>query len=96
MLVLHYVLASLLVIATLLPKIPSTHWVFRTADFGKIQIFYLALLTFGLVFFTKRLFPNFLDPPIPTFIMHHLSRYNVGKVHPSLPHQKIKTSTDVF
>lgn len=59
MLVLHYVLASLLVIATILPKIPSTHWVFRTADFGKIQIFYLALLTFGLGFLLKDYSPTF-------------------------------------
>lgn len=41
----------LLLILTLLPKVPSTHWVFRVADFGKIQFNYLAVVTFAAGFF---------------------------------------------
>lgn len=41
----------LLLIFTLLPKIPSSHWIFRVADFGKIQINYFAFFTFVLGFY---------------------------------------------
>ena len=44
-------LASLLVIFTLLPLIPSSYWVFRVAEFGKIQLNYLTAITFLLGFF---------------------------------------------
>lgn len=39
-------LASLGIILTILPKIPSSHWTFRVADFGKIQINYFIIFTF--------------------------------------------------
>lgn len=43
----------LLFLLTILPKIPSSHWIFRVADFGKIQINYFSLLTFfgGFLFY---------------------------------------------
>lgn len=44
-------LVLLLLILTLLPKIPSTYWVFRVADFGKIQFNYLTVFTFIVGFF---------------------------------------------
>lgn len=55
----YLIISGLLLVATLLPKIPSSHWVFRTADFGKIQIFCISLLVFisGFFFFkTEHLF----------------------------------------
>ena len=51
MTILYFIFSSLVVLATLLPKVPSSHWVFRTADFGKIQVFYIATATFILGFF---------------------------------------------
>lgn len=50
MILFYFIFSSLLFIATLLPKVPSSHWVFRTADFGKIQVFYLSTITFVLGF----------------------------------------------
>lgn len=41
----------LLFIFTLLPKIPSSHWIFRVADFGKIQLNYIAFITFLIGFY---------------------------------------------
>ncbi|WP_027377538.1 endonuclease/exonuclease/phosphatase family protein [Kaistella palustris] len=42
---------AFLTVLTLLPKIPSSYWIFRVADFGKIQINFLAVLTFLSGFF---------------------------------------------
>ena len=41
----------LLLIFTLLPKIPSSHWIFRVADFGKIQINFIAFFTIFVGFY---------------------------------------------
>lgn len=42
-----YISISILVlIASILPKIPSSYWVFRSTDFGKIQVFYIAIVLF--------------------------------------------------
>ena len=43
-------LTVLLIFFTLLPKIPSSYWIFRVADFGKIQINYFTIFTFLLGF----------------------------------------------
>lgn len=47
----YYTFVILLITLSILPKIPSSHWVFRVSDFGKIQIFYLSLITFVFAFF---------------------------------------------
>ena len=44
----------LLLILTLLPKIPSSYWIFRVTDFGKIQINFFAIITFLAGFFFYR------------------------------------------
>lgn len=48
-------LVILLAIFTILPKIPSSHWIFRVADFGKIQINFIAFFTFlaGFYFYNE-------------------------------------------
>ncbi|RZK48475.1 MAG: endonuclease/exonuclease/phosphatase family protein [Pedobacter sp.] len=55
MIYVYYTLASLLILFTILPKIPSSHWVFRVADFGKIQLFFIDLVVFliGIIFLEK-------------------------------------------
>lgn len=47
----YLIVVSLLIIFTILPKIPCSHWIFRVADFGKIQINYLTAITFLAGFF---------------------------------------------
>ncbi|SHG60993.1 Endonuclease/Exonuclease/phosphatase family protein [Chryseobacterium oranimense] len=39
-------LIALLAVFTILPKIQSSHWIFRVPEFGKIQIFYITFFTF--------------------------------------------------
>jgi len=51
---LYFVLSVLIVLFSVLPKIPSTYWVFRVPDFGKIQVFIIAVFTFGLGFFIDK------------------------------------------
>lgn len=47
-------LVALLAVLSVLPKIPSTHWIFRVADFAKIQITYFSFFAFAAGF----LFPK--------------------------------------
>ncbi|WP_027385900.1 endonuclease/exonuclease/phosphatase family protein [Chryseobacterium gregarium] len=46
----YLILTVLLLILTILPKIQNSHWIFRTPEFGKIQITFFILLTFVLGF----------------------------------------------
>lgn len=50
----YLILSILIVLFSVLPKIPSSHWIFRVPDFGKIQVFIIAVLTFGLGFFIEK------------------------------------------
>jgi hypothetical protein len=47
----YFFFIVLLLIVTILPKISSSHWIFRVADFGKIQITFFAAVTFAVGFF---------------------------------------------
>lgn len=49
----YLVISALLLILTVLPKIPNPHWIFRFPDFGKIQITYFIIITLIVGFFTK-------------------------------------------
>lgn len=44
--IIFFTLASILIILNLLPVIPNQHWVFRSWDFGRIQLLILELLVF--------------------------------------------------
>ncbi len=46
----YMILAILLLVMTILPKIQHSHWVFRVPEFAKIQVTYLILFTFLLGF----------------------------------------------
>lgn len=50
----YLVLTVLLLVLTILPKIPNSHWVFRFPDFGKIQITYFTVFTFVLGFIIEK------------------------------------------
>ena len=50
----YFVLTVLIILFSVLPKIPSSHWVFRVPDFGKIQVFVIALLVFLFGFFLEK------------------------------------------
>ena len=42
----YIVFSSFLILCSVLPKVPNSHWVFRVADFGKIQVFILLIFIF--------------------------------------------------
>ncbi|WP_294269201.1 endonuclease/exonuclease/phosphatase family protein [uncultured Chryseobacterium sp.] len=65
-------LTILLLILTLLPKIQSSHWIFRVPEFGKIQITFFTVITFGLGFlvYPAPLFWYFQGLLILMFIHH--------------------------
>lgn len=46
----YLILTGLLLVLTLLPKIQHSHWIFRTPEFGKIQITFFTLFTMILGF----------------------------------------------
>ncbi|WP_126653905.1 endonuclease/exonuclease/phosphatase family protein [Chryseobacterium aureum] len=50
--IIYLILAILLLVMTILPKIQHSHWIFRVPEFAKIQVTYLILFTFLLGLFT--------------------------------------------
>ncbi|UKB80924.1 endonuclease/exonuclease/phosphatase family protein [Chryseobacterium sp. MEBOG07] len=46
--IIYLVLAILLLVLTILPKIQHSHWIFRVPEFAKIQVTYLIFFTFLL------------------------------------------------
>ena len=52
---LYFVLGILLLLLSILPKVPHSHWIFRTPDFGKIQVSILLVITLliGFLFTNK-------------------------------------------
>ncbi|WP_407402077.1 endonuclease/exonuclease/phosphatase family protein [Chryseobacterium sp.] len=69
---LYLILSSLLLILSFLPKIPSSYWVFRVPDFGKIQITYLLLLTLCIGFFcTQKPYLWYIQVGLLLLIVYH-------------------------
>jgi len=87
----YLVLVLLLIIFTILPKIPSSHWIFRVADFGKIQINFIAIFTFGIGFlFLKNDFWWYSQGILlAIFVFHTIT---LIKYTPLYPIKKITTS----
>lgn len=50
----YLVLSVLLLIFTVLPKIPCSHWIFRVPDFGKIQITCITIILFAAGFLLEK------------------------------------------
>ena len=89
--VIYLVLIVLLIIFTILPKIPSSYWIFRVADFGKIQINFFAVFTFLLGFlFLKNDFWWYSQGILALIIIYHT--ITLIKYTPYYPIKKITTS----
>ena len=71
----YFVLSTILILASLLPLSNNTHWVFRAAEFGKVQLLVMqvVLLFLGLVIFENKdyLFWTFTALNV-LFVIHHL------------------------
>ncbi|MFY1047602.1 endonuclease/exonuclease/phosphatase family protein [Chryseobacterium sp. GP-SGM7] len=68
----YLALSALLLILTVLPKIPSSHWIFRFPDFGKIQITYFTIFTFVLGFIIdKTAFSWYIQGLLLAMIIYH-------------------------
>ena len=55
----YYILVFLLFLFSVLPKIPSQHWIFRVPDSGKIQVTIIAAFVFFSAFLIQDKFPHF-------------------------------------
>lgn len=60
LMVIYFLVACILIIASLLPFIPHQHWVFRTCEFGRLQILILQFPTLILGFFVYNQFPTYV------------------------------------
>ncbi|MBF8455719.1 endonuclease/exonuclease/phosphatase family protein [Kaistella sp. G5-32] len=88
----YLVFVVLLLILTLLPKVPSSYWIFRVADFGKIQINHFALITFIVGFlFYKNNFCWYSQTLLLLIIVYH--SITLIKYTRYYPVKKIETST---
>ena len=74
----------LLTIVTILPKIPSTHWIFRVPDFAKIQINYLILTVFliGFLFYENKLWWYTQGLLLLMIIFHSITLIKYTKYYP--------------
>ena len=84
-------LVLLSAIFTVLPKIPSSHWIFRVADFGKIQINYFTVCTFILgCFLFGHDFWWYTQALLVILFLYH--SFTLIKYTRYFPVKKIKTS----
>ncbi len=67
----YLVFVVLLLILTVLPKIPSSHWIFRVPDFGKIQITYITLIIFIFGFFINSKYIWYYQALLLTIFVYH-------------------------
>ena len=58
--VIYFLVASILIIASILPFIPNPHWVFRVCEFGRMQILVLQLPILVLGFFIYNQYPTYI------------------------------------
>ncbi len=94
----YLVLSALLLILTVLPKIPSSHWIFRFPDFGKIQITYFAIGAFVLGFIIEKTeYFWYLQGLLLAMIIYHgitLIRYT--PLYKVKKHQQSEKSSDKY
>jgi endonuclease/exonuclease/phosphatase (EEP) superfamily protein YafD len=95
MLVAYLIFAWLLIIATYLPLVNHTHWVFRVFDFGKIQLLFLEIIVLILGIF---LVSDVLILPVTLFALAisivyiasilfvYTSWYKVDRIVPNSSH----------
>lgn len=87
----YYILISLLFIFTLLPKIPSQHWIFRVPDFGKIQVTFITLFTLAFGFFFKNSIEYFWYLQgflLVLFIYHGITLVKYTPLYPVKKHER--------
>ncbi|NMR34499.1 endonuclease/exonuclease/phosphatase family protein [Chryseobacterium aquaticum] len=90
----YLVFVVLLLILTVLPKIPSSHWIFRVPDFGKIQITYITLIIFIFGFFINSKYIWYYQALLLTiFIYHGFTLIKYTKFYKIKKHQQTKNSS---
>lgn len=91
----YLVLNALLLILTVLPKIPSPHWFFRFPDFGKIQITYFTVITFALGFFVEKTdyFWYLQGLLVAIFIYHGFTLIKYTRLYKVKKHQRTEHSS---
>lgn len=92
----YLVLSALLLILTVLPKIPSSHWIFRVPDFGKIQITCIAIALFAAGFFLEKN-ENFWYYQVflfALFIYHGITLVKYTPLYPVKKHRQNSASSE--
>ncbi len=87
---LYFVLGILLLLLSILPKVPHSHWIFRTPDFGKIQVSILLVITLliGFLFADKSTTFYLLQGILlGTLILHLITLIKYTPLYPIKKHQ---------
>lgn len=93
----YLVFVALLLILTVLPKIPSSHWIFRVPDFGKIQIAYISLIVFGFGFFLSfKDFWYYQALLLVIFIYHGITLIRYTRLYRVKRHQRSQNSSEKY
>lgn len=94
----YLAITFLLLVLTILPKIPNSHWVFRFPDFGKIQITYLTLIVFAAGFLIEKnaYFWYFQGLLLAMFIFHGFILIRYTPLYRVKKHQQGKNSSQKY
>ncbi len=95
----YLIFSLILVLCTILPLIPNSHWVFRVADFGKIQITLFIALTFGLGFLLKNHSYTFwiLQSILCLLLLYHaITLFKYTPFYPVEKHKRNDNSSEKF
>lgn len=94
----YLIIVSLLLILTVLPKIPNAHWVFRFPDFGKIQITYFTLIALALGFFIDKnsYFWYIQGLLLAMFVYHGITLVKYTPLYPVKKHQQGTKSSEEY
>ena len=88
----------LLLILTVLPKIPNSHWIFRFPDFGKIQITYITLIIFaaGFMFIKSPYLWYSQGLLLVMFIYHGITLVRYTPLYPVKKHRQSENSSKKY
>ncbi|MBL3549501.1 endonuclease/exonuclease/phosphatase family protein [Chryseobacterium sp. KMC2] len=94
--IVYIILAILLVVLTLLPKIQNSHWIFRVPEFAKIQITYLISITFimGFLIESSEYFLYYQGLLVLLFIHHSHTLIKYTPLYPVKKHRQRRVSSE--
>lgn len=94
--IIYMILAILLLVMTILPKIQHPHWIFRVPEFAKIQVTYLILFTFllGLIIDSTEYIWYYQGFLLALFVYHSQTLVRYTPLYPVKKHQQRYKSSE--